>query len=1053
MKNNRIVKIAAVSAALIIALIFANSYLFKENSKVKAPLCNNGFIDLSDWDFNKNGNVKLNGEWEFYPNNLLTPEDFKNKSLPQRFYINVPNRWVSEVNNNIISDKGIGTYRLRVKVNKNVYMYGLKTTNIRSSSKIFIGGREAAVSGNTASSIKEGYVSNVVPIVTFFSCESDTLDIIIQVANLDYYNGGIIQNIYLGSEEKILDYNFKLNVLDMITISFLMISAIYYFGIYIKRKADKRFIYFSIACMAYSYITATSNEKIFNKLFNFLPFMLIIKIKTAMVCLSIIFISLFLREMCKDFIPINYMKAIVAMMTINIGLLLLTPTKFIALFENGIGLLNILVYILIVGLILRAIALKKYGKLNRKSAIFLFSTAILMTFQYISTALYFYSVTTRNIVPIFTFFTLLFGIAVMLSEEYTKAYFELEIMSHKLMAAGKIKDEFLINTSHEFKTPLHVIINIAQAILNRSDGKITKKQEENLSYIVSTATRLSSLVNDIIDFQSLQNGSLRFNKKAFDINGTVQAVIDVLEYMRKGDGVKLINSIPVGKYYVYTDENRLKQIFVNLISNSLKYTEKGYVEIKADIIDNYIYINVHDTGIGIDENAQKQLFKESKYTGEINFTNYTSSGLGLSISKLLASNMGGDLYLKWSVPDKGSIFIIKLPEAKAEKGKEFNVQNAEYKSKFIRQKVYKTKPSSENIYAYGGEGNSRKLKILLVDDEAANIKVLQEIFHEEHYETLVAYNGIKAMELIKTHREISLVLLDVMMPGLSGYDVCKRIRQEYKLFELPILLLTVRNTPEDIAAGLKAGANDFLAKPFNSKELKARVRTLEKMKEAVKDAIKMETVFLQSQIKPHFLYNALSVIMSLCYSDGERAGNLLAELSNYLRCSFDMDPHNSFISMKKEISMVKSYIELEKARFGDRLKFEFIIEESILEQRIPALIIQPIVENSVRHGLMKRISGGIVKIFAEKNNNQLKITIEDNGVGMCPEKPDKLLDNNSSTGSVGLKNVNKRLLNEYGQGLFIESREGEGTKVIINIPIKVFSSERGMTRYDQSSGS
>lgn len=643
--------------------------------------------------------------------------------------------------------------------------------------------------------------------------------------------------------------------------------------------------------------------------------------------------------------------------------------------------------------------------------------------------------------PILTVLVFLIGVEAMFSEEYSKAYSALEDMSKKLIEADKLKDEFLINTSHEFKTPLHGIVNITQSILNRSEGEPIKKQEENLSYIVSLATRLSSLVNDIIDFQSLKNRSLRFNEKLFDINGTVQTVIDVLQHMRKGEEIKLINSIPVGKYYVYTDENRFQQIMVNLIGNSLKYTEKGYVEVSARIVDQYIQVSITDTGIGMSEEAQKELFKGHGYMGEINFTEYASSGLGLSISKLLASNMDGDLYLAWSKPDVGSTFVVKIPEAEDVKKQEIYDKKLQYKNDNIS-----SKPGKIELYDKKAEGQDRehedqKVKILLADDEASNIRVLQEILYEENYEILVAYNGVRALELLKAHRDISLVLLDVMMPGLSGYEVCRKIRQEYELFEVPILLLTVRNTPQDIAAGFEAGANDFLVKPFDARELKARVRTLQKMKEAVKAAIKMETVFLQSQIKPHFLYNALSVIMSLCYSDGERAGSLLGELSNYLRGTFDIDPHNSLISVEKEISLVKSYVELEKARFGERLTVEFAIEERFLEYSIPALIIQPIVENAIRHGLMKRISGGRVKISSGISNNALEITIEDNGLGIPPEKLKNLFDTSSATGSVGLKNVNKRLLNEYGQGLSIESRQGEGTRVIIRIPVKIRDSE------------
>ncbi len=1034
MKNNSIRKIIAVSIIVVIIII---GQLINKNSTIEAPLCENGVMDLTNWNFSKNGNVKLNGDWEFYPNKLLSPIDFKDKLLLPDFYIKVPNPWHTKDMKNIISDKGVGTYRLKIKVNHNVQMYGLKTINIRTSDRIFVNGKEIGGSGNPSLSFEEGYIGNVIPQVNFFPYEGSTIDIIIQVANLDYYNGGIIQSIYLGNDKNILDYKFKLNTLDTMCISFLLLTGIYYLGIYTKKKDDKRFLYFSISCMVYVYIIATSNEKIFNQIFTMIPFMIIIKVKIAAVCLNLILTSLFISEIDESLIPIKTLRFIIITMSINITLALLSPINITYIIEKITALSSVSIYFFIAALILRAIIYEKYNYLNRKNAFFILVGIMIIMFQYVSNILYYYSIITNNIIHLFTLLFLLIGIATMLLGQYRKAYIELEIMSRKLIATDKIKDEFLINTSHEFKTPLHGIINIAEATLTSNEGSMTERQEENLSHIVSMATRLSSLVNDIIDFQSLKTRSIRLNKKIFDINGTVQAMIEVLKYMRKDDSIKLINSIPVGIYYIYTDENRFKQIIVNLISNSLKYTEKGYVEISAEKIDDFIHISIVDTGIGIDENAQKELFIENKHNQDVNFTEYTSSGLGLSISKLLASNLDGDLYLKWSKPDLGSIFVVKIPVANEEQKKKQNEEKRKNKSKNINVRHDNRELSSVEMKDNYNKVNLKKVKFLIVDDEVSNIKVLQEIFNEEKYEILIAYDGFKALELIKIHKDISVVLLDVMMPGLSGYEVCKKIRQEYRIFELPILLMTVRNTSEDIATGLEAGANDFLVKPFNGKELKARVGTLEKMKEAIKEAIKVETIFLQFQIKPHFLYNALSVIMFLCYSDGERAGRLIGELSNYLRCNLDLDPYNLHISLRKEISLVKSYIELEKARFGDRLKVEFDVGDEVLGYHIPALIIQPIVENSIRHGLMKRISGGTVWISVTINNNTLEVIVHDDGLGISTEKLKSLLDNNNLTGSIGLKNVNKRLLNEYGQGLSIKSIEGEGTNVTFNIPIKM----------------
>lgn len=994
-----------------------------------------GFIDLSQWDFEHDGIAALNGEWDFYSDVLLSPADFDTKTLPQRWPVQVPSRWVSIGDGGIMADQGIGTYRLKVKVNEGIPLYGLKTKNIRSAAKLFVNGIEAGNSGNPAASKDAGYETNVVPIVTFFPAGGDgTLDIVLQVANLDYYNGGIIQPVYLGSKDSILNHTLKVNIYEIVGIMTFLLSGIYYLGIFLNRRQDRHFLYSSLFCLTHAYITATDNEKIFNKLFDTLPFMWILKLKIAAICLSILVAALLIQEMGKAFIPAPAVKTIAVVMSVNAGLIIAAPVASIAMLEQLMGPLYLIAYATIAVFVFLAIRKKQYGRLGKWMSILLLGGILLLILSYASAFLYFFSVI-QTYIPLWFLVFLLLGMGAMFVKEYSKAYDDLEAISHELIEADRLKDEFLIHTSHEFKTPLHGIMNMAQAVLDKGTGDSAGKQEETLIYIIAIAARLSSLVNDIIDVQSLKNNKLRLNPRSFDINGTVVAVLQMLKDMRKGDDIKLINRIPVGEWHVYADENRFKQIVVNLINNALKYTEKGYVEINAEATDGNICIRVVDTGIGMDAAEQEELFKGGMHTGAVNFSNAHSSGLGLSISRMLAARMDGELYLEYSEPHKGSSFVLKLPQAMD------HAHDADLKEQLEAQEKASEHHANEIAGALGENCDKDKRRILIVDDEPSNIKVLKEIFHADEYEILVAYNGYRALELIKGCRDLSIVLLDVMMPGLSGYEVCTRIREEYELFELPILLMTVRNTPQDVAIGLEAGANDFVVKPFDAKELKARVQTLQKMKEAVGNAIKMESVFLQSQIQPHFLYNALNIIISLCHSDGPRAGHLLEELSNYLRCSFDIDPHHSIVSLKTELSLVNSYVELEKARFEERLSVEFDIEERALGCRIPALTLQPLVENAVRHGLMKRISGGTVRISAVLDNSGLMLTVADDGLGIDAKKLETLLDHRLSTGSIGLKNVHKRLCNQYGQGLQIESIAGKGTTVAIHIPVKYIRSD------------
>jgi len=279
-----------------------------------------------------------------------------------------------------------------------------------------------------------------------------------------------------------------------------------------------------------------------------------------------------------------------------------------------------------------------------------------------------------------------------------------------------------------------------------------------------------------------------------------------------------------------------------------------------------------------------------------------------------------------------------------------------------------------------------------------------------------------------------LVILDVMMPKMSGYEVCREIRKKYSLIELPVLLLTASEKTAVIELGFTVGANDYLFKPVDKVELTARVNTLLELKKSVEQAVTSELCFLQAQIKPHFLFNALNTIMSFCRTNPERARELLLDLSNYLRKSFDFNNKEKFVSLENEMSFVKSYLAIEKARFSKRLNIIYDIEPN-LNCLMPPLILQPLVENAVRHGIASKRQGGTVKISAKGENEFVLIKVEDDGVGIDKERLNSIL-NKTIEGSVGMKNIIKRLDLIYGYGIDIETEPDKGTTISLKIPLR-----------------
>src|SRR5699024_10654740 len=284
-------------------------------------------------------------------------------------------------------------------------------------------------------------------------------------------------------------------------------------------------------------------------------------------------------------------------------------------------------------------------------------------------------------------------------------------------------------------------------------------------------------------------------------------------------------------------------------------------------------------------------------------------------------------------------------------------------------------------------------RILIVDDDSVNVNVLSQLLIQDYYiET--ALSGKEALQIID-RKQVDLVISDIMMPHMSGYELTCILRENYAISELPILLITARNSPEDIEAAFAAGANDYLIKSVHPRDLKARVTALIQLKQSINDSLRMEAAWLQAQIQPHFLFNTLNSIASLARIDADRMITLLDAFGSYLQKSFSGANVNSLVPLKDELDLTKAYVHIEKERFGNRLTFEYDIQFNgdIL---IPPLSIQPIVENAITHGVLKRAEGGLVRLLIEEIQDYIKITISDNGIGMSQEQVDRLLTSHKS---------------------------------------------------------
>ncbi|OQY49198.1 MAG: hypothetical protein B6242_00110 [Anaerolineaceae bacterium 4572_78] len=407
-------------------------------------------------------------------------------------------------------------------------------------------------------------------------------------------------------------------------------------------------------------------------------------------------------------------------------------------------------------------------------------------------------------------------------EELRQSKQELEVKNKRLKEMDKLKDEFLANTSHELRTPINGIIGLTESMLDGATGRLTSVQSRNLSMVVMSGRRLSTLINDILDFSKLKHHALTLQIKPIYLYPLVDIVLALSEPLVISRPIELINDIDPDIPAVYGDENRVQQILYNLIGNAIKFTEVGKITVSTVVGEEYLTVVIEDTGIGISDENLPLIFQAFEQADGSIARKYGGAGLGLALTKQLVALHGGEIHVDSQV-GKGSKFYFTLPISKGLSVDSNTFFDHQYEKETVASiLINDDEVMIEHKTLAPVEG---EFHILVVDDEPVNLQVLINHLSLQNYHVTAAANGLKALDLIKNGQLFDIVVLDVMMPRMSGYSVCKEIRRHYSAIELPIILLTAKNQVGDLVTGFNLGANDYLVKPFSKLELLARIKS------------------------------------------------------------------------------------------------------------------------------------------------------------------------------------------------------------------------------------
>ena len=369
--------------------------------------------------------------------------------------------------------------------------------------------------------------------------------------------------------------------------------------------------------------------------------------------------------------------------------------------------------------------------------------------------------------------------------------------------ASTAKSEFLANMSHELRTPMNAIIGFTRLIMRRCKDVLPERQYGNLEKILASANHLLGLINDVLDLSKIEAGRMDLRPVEFALEPLVDQCLRTVEPMVRSGQVHLVKEIEPGLPGLFSDQDKLRQILFNLLSNAAKFTEAGTITLTARRSGDTVAVAVADTGIGIPADQLELVFEEFRQVDSSSTRQYGGTGLGLSISRRLAQLLGGDITLE-STPGGGSTFTLTIPLRCAAP-----LPCAPAEAPAAAAAL--SEPGAREARPGGGR------VVLAIDDDPDVILLLKENLADAGYRVIGASNGADGLRLARELKP-SAITLDIVMPETDGWQVLHGLKADPATRDIPVLLLSVVDQKD---LGYRLGAADYLLKPFERDDLLA----------------------------------------------------------------------------------------------------------------------------------------------------------------------------------------------------------------------------------------